>query len=134
MGEAVKVLLVDDEERFTSTLSKRLTERGLNVLTASSGMQAVQLVEEHSFDVIILDVKMPGMDGVETLREVKKIQPLAEVIMLTGHASVDSAIEGIRFGAYEYLMKPCEIEELMTKVKDAYAKKVLREEEARGSC
>lgn len=133
MGAAIRVLLVDDEERFTRTLSKRLAERGLDVRTASSGMESLTLAEDNVFDVVVLDVKMPGMNGVETLREIKKIQPLAEVILLTGHASVDSAIEGMRLGAFEYLMKPCEIEELMAKVEEAYAKRAMREEEIKQS-
>jgi len=133
MEKAIRVLLVDDEERFTRTLSKRLAERGLRVHTASSGMKALRHMEDNVFDVVVLDVKMPGMDGVETLREAKKVQPLTEVILLTGHASVDSAIEGMRLGAFEYLMKPCEIEELMAKIEEAYAKRVMREEELRQS-
>jgi DNA-binding NtrC family response regulator len=133
MERVIRVLLVDDEERFAQTLSKRLTERGLSVLTASRGREALELMEDHVFDVVVLDVKMPGMDGVETLREAKKVQPLTEVILLTGHASVDSAIEGMRLGAFEYLMKPCEIEELMAKIEEAYAKRVMREEELRQS-
>lgn len=133
MGKAIRVLLVDDEERFTRTLSKRLVERGLNVHTAASGMEALKLTEDNVYDVAVLDVKMPGMNGVETLREIKKVQPLIEVILLTGHASVDSAIEGMRLGAFEYLMKPCEIEELLAKIEEAHAKRVLREEEIRQS-
>lgn len=133
MGEPIRVLLVDDEERFARTLSKRLAERGLSVLNASRGMEALELMEDHVFDVVVLDVKMPGMTGVETLQEIKKIRPLTEVILLTGHASVDSAIEGMRLGAFEYLMKPCEIEELMAKIEDAYAKRVMREEDLRQS-
>lgn len=132
MAKPIRVLLVDDEERFVRTLSKRLTERELIVHTALSGMGALRLMEDHVFDVVVLDVKMPGMNGVETLQEIKKIQPLAEVILLTGHASVDSAIEGMRLGAFEYLMKPCEIEELIAKIEEAHEKKVMREEEIRG--
>jgi DNA-binding NtrC family response regulator len=130
MGEAIRLLLVDDEERFTKTLAKRLGERGLNVITASSGLEALKLMEHNVFDVVVLDVKMPGMDGVETLREMRKVQPLTEVILLTGHASVDSAIEGMRLGAFEYLLKPCEIEELMAKIEDAHGRRILRQQES----
>lgn len=131
MGDAIRLLLVDDEKRFTRTLSKRLSERGLSVATASSGLEALKLMEDNLFDVAVLDVKMPGMDGVETLREIRKVQPLTEVILLTGHASVDSAIEGMRLGAFEYLLKPCEIEDLMAKIDEAYEKRKIREQEMR---
>jgi len=126
-----RILIVDDEERFRKTLGKRLMERELDIETAGSGEEAINLVKNKLFDVIILDVKMPGLDGVETLRELKKISPLVEVIMLTGHASVDSAIEGMRLGAYEYLMKPCNIDELLEKVNGAYQQKQEREERIR---
>ncbi|HSO71135.1 MAG TPA: response regulator, partial [Thermodesulfobacteriota bacterium] len=111
-----RILIVDDEERFRTTLGKRLSERGLDVETLGSGEEALKIVKEKLFDVIILDVKMPGMDGIETLTELKKINPNIEVLLLTGHASVDSAVDGMRLGAYDYLMKPCEIEVLMEKI------------------
>ncbi|MBW2647646.1 MAG: response regulator [Deltaproteobacteria bacterium] len=126
---SIRLLLVDDEERFTQTLSKRLGERGLDVATASSGSQALKLMEDNVYDVAVVDIKMPGMDGVETLREIRKISPLTEVILLTGHASVDAAIDGMRLGAFEYILKPCEIEELIAKIEEAYAKRKIREEE-----
>ncbi|MFH1672390.1 MAG: response regulator [Pseudomonadota bacterium] len=129
MENSIRLLLVDDEERFTRTLSKRLSERGLDVATASSGSQALKLMEDNVYDVAVVDIKMPGMDGVETLREIRKVSPLTEVILLTGHASVDAAIDGMRLGAFEYILKPCEIEELMAKIEEAYAKRKLREEE-----
>lgn len=127
-----RILIVDDEERFVTTLSKRLIERELEVVVGVySGKEAIEEVRNKTYDVIILDVKMPGLDGIETLRELKKIDPGIEVLMLTGHASVDSAVEGMRLGAHEYLMKPCDIEELMEKIDGAYELKEARDERIR---
>jgi DNA-binding NtrC family response regulator len=98
------------------------------VLPAYSGREALEKLEKNGVDVVILDVKMPGMDGIETLREIKKIHPLVEVIMLTGHATVETAVEGMRLGAFDYLMKPCEIEELLAKVAEAKEKKSKHEQ------
>ena len=119
-----KVLLVDDEVPFVEAMTRRLKKRELDVSTAFSGKEAFdRLTEEKSIEVVILDVKMPGMDGVEVLREVKRRFPLVEVVMLTGHATVETAIEGMKLGAYDYLMKPCDIDILLTKVSEAAAKK-----------
>jgi DNA-binding NtrC family response regulator len=119
-----RVLLVDDEENFVDAMSKRLTIRGLTVTTAFNGDQALAVLRERSkTDVVILDVQMPGMSGVETLRRIKNDFPLVEVIMLTGHATLETAIEGMRLGAYDYLVKPCDIDVLMVKVKEAKTKK-----------
>lgn len=124
-----KVLLVDDEAPFVETLAKRLSKRDLTILTAFSGAEALQKLDgEAGIDVVVLDVKMPGMDGIETLKAIKNIHPLVEVIMLTGHATVESAIEGMRWGALDYLMKPCDIEVLMVKVQEAKSKKNKQEE------
>ncbi len=124
-----KVLLVDDEAPFVDTLAKRLSKRDLTIVTAFSGAEALQKLDsEANIDTVILDVKMPGMDGIETLKAIKNIHPLVEVIMLTGHATVESAIEGMKLGALDYLMKPCDIEILMTKVQEAKAKKIKQEE------
>jgi DNA-binding NtrC family response regulator len=124
-----KVLLVDDEVAFTDTLSKRLNKRGLNVMTAASGSEALGILQsDSSIDVVILDVKMPAMDGIEALKEIKRIKPLVEVIMLTGHATVDSAIDGMKLGALDYLMKPCDTEVLMGKVQEAKSKKTRQED------
>jgi DNA-binding NtrC family response regulator len=122
------VLLVDDEVPFVETMTKRLSKRQLMVLSAYSGREALEKLEKNAVDVVILDVKMPGMDGIETLREVKKAHPLVEVIMLTGHATVETAVEGMRLGAFDYLMKPCEIEELLAKVAEAKEKKSKHEQ------
>ena len=122
MGGAIRVLIVDDEERFRTTTQKVLSRRGLEVSLAASGKEAIEKITENP-DVIILDVKMPEMDGLETLREIKKINPGVEVIILTGHASVDSAVEGMRWGAYDFLIKPCDMEELIDKIEGAYTLK-----------
>lgn len=118
------VLLVDDEAPFVETMTKRLTKRKLEVKTALNGSEALKVLEKDpNVEVVILDVKMPGMDGVETLKEIKKRHPLVEVIMLTGHATVETAIDGMKLGALDYLMKPCEMDLLMAKVEEAAAKK-----------
>jgi DNA-binding NtrC family response regulator len=124
-----KVLFVDDEVPFVEALAKRLTKRDLEITPAHSGDEALKkLAEQTTTEVVILDVKMPGMDGIETLGEIKKKFPLVEVIMLTGHATVESAIEGMKRGAFDYLMKPCEIDHLVSKVREAAAKKRQHEE------
>ncbi len=123
------VMLVDDEVPFVDTMTKRLGKRDLEIVAAYTGQEALdKLKANEKVDVIILDVKMPGMDGIETLREIKKAHPLVEVIMLTGHATVETGIEGMKLGAFDYLMKPCDIEQLMAKVQEAKAKKRRHEE------
>jgi DNA-binding NtrC family response regulator len=123
------VLFVDDEVPFVEAMTKRLTRRELEIIPAHSGDEALQKLKEHAgVEVVILDVKMPGMDGIETLREIKRRFPLVEVIMLTGHATVESAIDGMKIGAFDYLMKPSEIETLVNKVMEAAAKKRQHEE------
>ena len=124
----IKILLVDDEEGFVQTMQKRLAKRNLNTDAAYSGGEALELLQKSPSDVVILDVKMPGLDGIETLREIKKHHPLIEVIMLTGHATVQSAIEGMKLGAFDYLMKPCDLEELVQKVREAAGKKEAHEQ------
>jgi DNA-binding NtrC family response regulator len=124
-----KILLVDDEVPFVETMVKRLTRRGMDVVPAYNGPEALEKLKEHSsVEVVILDVKMPGMDGIEALGEIKKAHPLVEVIMLTGHATVESAIEGMKKGAFDYLMKPCNIDLLVSKVTESAAKKRHQEE------
>ncbi len=126
---ATKVLLVDDEEPFVEALARRLGKRNLHVVTSFSGPEALEkLQKEPGIDVVILDVKMPGMDGVATLKAIKTAHALVEVIMLTGHATVESAIEGMKLGALDYLMKPCEVEVLMAKVQEAKTKKAKQEQ------
>jgi DNA-binding NtrC family response regulator len=123
-----KILLVDDESPFVEALSKRLTMRELQVSIALSGPEALEKLEQNpSIDVVVLDVKMPGMDGIETLKAIKARYPLIEVIMLTGHATVESAIDGMKDGALDYLMKPCDLDVLMAKVREAKNKKAAQE-------
>jgi len=121
------VLLVDDEREFLDTLIKRLRKRGLNITGVSSGEEALKALNEIPVDVVILDVRMPGMDGIQTLREIKKVSPMVEVIMLTGHANLEVAIEGMELGAFDYLMKPMDIDELLYKLEDAYKRKSIQE-------
>ncbi|WP_028573940.1 sigma-54-dependent transcriptional regulator [Desulfonatronovibrio hydrogenovorans] len=124
---SLKLLLVDDEERFRTTLAKRLQGKGFETADVGSGTQALEYIKDNPVDVIILDIKMPGMDGIETLAQVKQITPGIEVILLTGHGTVDTAIEGMRAGAYDYLMKPCEIEDLIDKISRAFEVKKERD-------
>jgi len=116
----INVLLVDDEKNFVEFLAERLQLRDFNVLTAFSGDEAINLVKENDFDVIVLDVQMPGKNGVETLKEIKKIEQLSQVIMLTGHATVKTAIQGMKNGAFDYLMKPTDTNELIEMMNKAY--------------
>lgn len=121
---AASVLLVDDERDFVSAMTKRLTKRDLEVSNAFDGLEALEALSKNDrIEVVILDVKMPGMSGVETLREIKRLYPLVEVIMLTGYATIETAIEGMKLGAYDYLMKPCEMDELLGKVGEAVEKR-----------
>ncbi|MDY6910108.1 MAG: response regulator [Thermodesulfobacteriota bacterium] len=125
--EAIRVLLVDDEAEFLETLVKRLKKRRVDVQGVRSGEEALEFIRTQPVDVVVLDVKMPGMDGIQTLKAIKSMDPLVEVIMLTGHASVEVAIQGMELGAFDYLMKPMDIDELLYKVQDAYKKKALQE-------
>ncbi|WP_419663543.1 two component system response regulator [Desulfosarcina variabilis str. Montpellier] len=118
------IMLVDDEVPFVEAMTKRLKRRDLDVEQAFSGQEALdKLTEDSKTEVVILDVKMPGMDGIDTLKAIKSKVPLIEVIMLTGHATVESAIEGMKLGAFDYLLKPCDMEHLIAKVSEAAAKK-----------
>lgn len=121
------VLLVDDEPDFLYPLVKRLSKRNLNIDSVGSGEAALEIINKKLIDVVVLDVKMPGMDGLETLRAIKTLSGLIEVIMLSGHASLDAAIEGMENGAFDYLMKPVDFDELFFKLQDAYKKKVIQE-------
>jgi DNA-binding NtrC family response regulator len=125
--EGIRMLLVDDEDDFRITLANRLKLRKIDITDAASGSEAINLVKQKPFDVAVIDVKMPGIDGIETLAEIKKIDPSIEVIMLTGHASIESGMESMKIGAYDYVMKPCDIDELLTKTADAYQHKLLLE-------
>lgn len=126
MEPKIKLLIVDDEERFLQTLSKRLGMRDFDVTPVSSGEAAVEQARKEHFDLALVDLKMPGIDGDEVLRILKEEHPLIEVIILTGHGSVQSAVDCTRAGSYSYLTKPAETDELMRVLKEAYQKRVQR--------
>jgi len=129
--DSFRLLVVDDEKDFLETLVKRLNKRNIDATGVLSGEKALEVINEKPFDVVVMDVKMPGLDGIETLRELKKVNPGIEVIILSGHASVDAAVDGMRLGAYDYLLKPCDIEELIEKIDRAYELKADRDERSR---
>ncbi len=130
--DSFRVLVVDDEQDFLETLVNRLNIRNIDATGVLSGEKALEEVKKRLFDVVILDIKMPGgMDGIEALREIKNIQPLAEVILLTGHASVETSIEGMKLGAFDYLLKPIKLEDLMVKLAQAFEKKNGHEQKIR---
>jgi len=125
------VLLVDDEMGFVETMAKRLEKRNMTIYKAFDGDAALQQLGEHpDVQVVILDMKMPGKDGITVLQEIKEAYPLVEVIMLTGHATVPTAVEGIQYGAFDYLMKPCSFDDLNEKIREAVALKDEHEVEA----
>ena len=129
-----RVLVVDDERDFVEATVKRLNKRGIDAEGVLSGEQALELMKKKRFDVVLLDIKMPGgMDGIETLREMKKIAPLTEVILLTGHASVESSIEGLKLGAFDYLLKPMKLEDLIKKLAEAFEKKDKQDQKIRSA-
>jgi DNA-binding NtrC family response regulator len=119
----IKVLLIDDEIGYVNVLSNRLSKRGFDVGKANSGSEAFKILRQRTFDVAILDLKMADMDGIEVLKILKKMAPEMIVIMLTGHGSAEAAHEGIRQGAFDYLTKPCELDELIPKIMEAYEKR-----------
>jgi len=121
-----KILLVDDEVVFTNNMSKLLSRRGYQVRTANSGYEALGILMDDAFDVMILDLKMPGIDGIATVREVKKLGLLTQVLILTGHGSIDLTLEALQIGAYDYVTKPCEITELVSKIEIGFEKNRLK--------
>ena len=120
-SDPIRLLLVDDEKDFVNILSKRIKRRHIDVTKAFSGAEAIQALRAQEFDVAVLDLKMEEMDGIETLKVLKIMDPRLAVIMLTGHGSAEAAEQGMRMGAYDYLTKPCELEELVEKIIEAYA-------------
>ena len=118
--DPIRLLIVDDEVGFVNILAKRLSRRNMEVASAFTGTEAIQILRKQDFDVAVLDLKMEEMDGIEVLKIFKKMDPKMVVIMLTGHGSEQAAREGIEFGAYDYLTKPCELEELLAKIREAY--------------
>jgi len=121
----INLLIVDDEEQFLASISKSLQVRDFNVTAVNRGEKAIEAARNSKFDVALVDLKMPGMNGEETLRALKKEHKWMEVVILTGHGSVRSAVDMMKSGAYEYLQKPCNLEELLTALKNAYQKKVM---------
>jgi len=119
-AERVKVLIVDDETELLDSLATVLGRRGMTVSTCPDGYQALEFLQQNTVDIVVLDVKMPGIDGLETLRRIRKAHPGLDVILLTGHPSVETAMEGLKQGAAEYVMKPVEVEELVTSIRRAY--------------
>lgn len=122
-----RILLVDDEERFRANLQKLLAAQGLTVSARASAAEALEELRLQPYDVIVLDIRLPGMGGLAALKEIKRLDPEVEVIILSGHASLDAAMEINRLGGYDYLMKPCPLEDLLLKIDAAYEKKMERE-------
>ncbi len=120
MEKLIKLLIVDDETRFLNAIAQRLSKRGFDVRTASNGPDAIALAEQEKFDIALLDLKMPGMDGGEVLKVLKQAHRFLEAIILTGHGSLESAVELTKLGAFGYLPKPYELENLIEVLKDAY--------------
>ena len=126
-----RILLVDDEKDFTEMLGLRLSEQGEKTFIADSGKECLDVLDNESIDVVVLDILMPGMDGIETLKEIKKKFPIVEVIMLTGHGTIETAIEGMKLGAYDYLLKPANFKDLLAKLEGARKRKDEQEERIR---
>ena len=123
-----KVLIVDDEVAFADNIAKLISKRGYEVSAVYNGQSAVEAVDEFDFDIIILDLKMPGLDGLATLKLIKGKRPGVEVIILTGHGSMESGIDGIQLGAFDFIMKPVRFEDLHEKIRQAYQRKLVHEE------
>ncbi len=128
---SAKVLIVDDEKDFVEMFSLRLKEQGEKVSTAHSGKDALKVLDNQIIDVVILDIRMPGMDGIDTLKQIKTLHPIVEVIMLTGHGSTETAVEGMKLGAFDYLMKPADFEDIKIKIENAKKRKDEQEERIR---
>lgn len=127
----MRIMLVDDEERFIQTMQKMLIKHGYDAMTATSGEECLKKMENELVHVVILDVKMPGMGGVETLKRIKQLYPMVEVIMLTGHGTAESAVEGLKAGATDYLTKPANVDDIVAKAEEAFKKHLALEEKIR---
>jgi len=121
----INILIVDDEEQFLNPIKRRLEVREFNVIAVNCGEKAIGAARNNPFDIALVDLKMPGIDGEETLKALKKEHKWMEIVILTGHGSIESAIKCTKSGAYGYLQKPCELDELLEVLKDAYQKKVM---------
>ncbi|MBN1345687.1 MAG: response regulator [Phycisphaerae bacterium] len=126
--DKINLLIVDDEELFLEAMSKRLEVRGFNVIAVNRGGKAIEAARQHPLDIALVDLKMPGMDGEATLEALKREHEWLEVVILTGHGSVDSAVELTKKGAYSYLQKPCELERLLEVLSEAYKKRVMNKQ------
>jgi len=126
-----RILVVDDEKEFAIALSERLVLRDFEVETCLSGADAIERVKARPYDVVLLDVAMPGMDGIEALKEIKRLKPMIEVILLSGRATIETAIQGLALGAMDYIKKPCETDELLLKINEARDMKYKQEERIR---
>jgi DNA-binding NtrC family response regulator len=124
MSHTIRLLLVDDETQFLNAIAKRLKKRGFDIQTATNGPDAIEIARKEKFDIALLDLKMPKMDGGEVLRALKKEHRYLEVVILTGHGSLESAVELTKLGAFGYLPKPYEIEKLLQTLKDAYEERL----------
>lgn len=122
---AEKILLVDDEKEFLDVMSERMKARGMDVTTAESAQEALQKVESGGYDAIVLDLMMPGVDGIETLKALKKSQPELQVILLSGQATLEKGVEAMKLGAMDFMEKPADLNELTEKIKTAQAKKMV---------
>lgn len=125
MTKCDRVLLVDDEESFVDALGKRLNARGLTVETSNSGEDAIEKAENHAFDVIVLDLAMPGMDGIETLKRLREVDPDLQIILLTGHGSIEKAVEATKLGAMDFLQKPASLNDLLELIRQAGVKRAV---------
>jgi DNA-binding NtrC family response regulator len=117
--DRINLLLIDDEVGYVNVLSNRMAKRNIDVTKSLSGTEGIQALRKQDFDVAVLDLKMEDMNGIEVLKIFKKMDPDMPVIMLTGHGSEQAAKEGMEYGAFDYLTKPCELEDLLEKIKEA---------------
>lgn len=125
MNEKINLLIVDDEELFLVSMTKRLELRNFNVIAVNRGEKAIEAARSSAIDVALVDLKMPGMNGEETLQALKKEHEWLEVVILTGHGSIDSAVQCAKDGAYSYLQKPCELDKLLEVLAEAYRKRMM---------
>jgi len=125
----INVLIVDDEEQFLNSIKRRLEVREFNVVAVNRGEKALEEARKNPIDIALVDLKMPGIDGEETLKALKKEHKWMEVVILTGHGSIESAVECTKSGAYEYLQKPCKLDELLEALKNAYQKRVMNKKD-----
>ncbi len=129
----MKILIIDDEERFLHSTQKLLKRKGYDVETASSGEKGLDLLLEKNIDVVILDVKMPGIGGMETLKRIKRQHPTVEVIMLTGHGTAEYAVDALMLGASDFLIKPISVSEMIGKVEVSFARRLVLENKIRAA-